>query len=103
MISAFHRKLREHAISERVYQIALQEFLYENRAGAFRWLPLSQVIFERIEMVYAKLPSTTFLRVADAMHLAVAAESGLREIYSNDAKLLMAAPHFALRGVNLIE
>jgi predicted nucleic acid-binding protein len=102
VISAFHRKLRERAISARPYQIALQQFLEEIDAGAFRWLPLSESVFERAELVFARLPATTFLRAADALHLATAAENGIREIYSNDAKLLSAAAHFGLRGVNVI-
>jgi predicted nucleic acid-binding protein len=102
VISAFHRKLRERAITTALYQSLLEQFFDEVRGGAFRWLPLSEVVFERIELVYAKLPATTFLRAADALHLSVAAENGLAEIYSNDTKLLAATRFFALRGVNVI-
>jgi len=103
VISAFHRKLREHAISARLYQITLKEFLNEIRSGAFRWLPLSERVLERAELVYAGLPATIFLRAADALHLATASENGIREIHSNDTKLLSAAPHFGLRGLNVID
>ena len=103
VISAFHRKLRERAITARLYEITLQEFLNETQAGAFRWLPLSERVFERAELVYARLPATIFLRAADALHLSTASENGFREIHSNDAKLLSAAPHFGLRGLNVID
>jgi predicted nucleic acid-binding protein len=103
VISAFHRKLRERAISLRLYEIALQQFLNEMRGGAFRWLPLSENAFERAEPVYARLPATILLRAADALHLATASENGFREIHSNDTKLLRAAPHFGLRGLNVID
>ena len=92
VISAFHRKLRERAISARLYEITLQEFLNETHAGAFRWLPLSERVFERAELVYARLPATIFLRAADALHLSTASENGFREIHSNDAKLLALLP-----------
>lgn len=101
--SAFHRKLREGTVTARLFALALQEFVDECGTGAFKWLPLSEVIFERIEIVYRTLPASTFLRAADALHLSAAAENGLREIYSNDSKLLSAAPHFGLRGVNVID
>jgi predicted nucleic acid-binding protein len=103
VISAFHRKLRERAIGARLYEITLQEFLKETHGGAFRWLPLSERVFERAEVVYARLPATIFLRAADALHLSTASENGFREIHSNDAKLLSAAPHFGLRGLNVID
>ncbi|MGH8100795.1 MAG: type II toxin-antitoxin system VapC family toxin [Chthoniobacterales bacterium] len=103
VISAFHRKLRERAIVTRLYQTALRQFLDESYCGAFTWLPLSEIVFERVERVYAKLPANTFLRAADAMHLSAAAENGYREIYSNDARLLTAAAHFGLRGMDVIQ
>ena len=103
VISAFHRKLRERAISARLYEITLREFLTEMRGGAFRWLPLSENVLERAELVYASLPATIFLRAADALHLSAASENGFREIHSNDTKLLSAATHFGLRGLNPLD
>ena len=102
VISAFHRKLRERTITIRLYEAILRQFADEVAAGAFKWLPLSENVLERTEIVYAKLPSNTFLRAADALHLSTAVENGFREVYSDDAKLLKAAAHFKLRGLDVI-
>jgi predicted nucleic acid-binding protein len=102
VIAALHRKVREGSLRTSLYRIVLQEFANEIRGGAFNWLPLSPAVFDRVHVVFASLPETIFLRAADAMHLSAAAENGLREIYSNDDTLLAAAPHFGLRGVNVM-
>jgi predicted nucleic acid-binding protein len=102
MIAAFHRKLREGAIRPAAYSALLRQVRAHNELGAFRWLGQDQEIFSRIADVYAKLPSTVFLRAADAIHLATAAESGFRIVYSNDVHLLNAAEHFGIEGRDVI-
>ena len=59
-------------------------------------------MFQRIGQIYRKLPGSVFLRAADAIHLATAAESGFRAVYSNDAHLLAAAKYFGIEGKNVI-
>ena len=101
VIAALHRKRREGSLTDRLYSIAVKEFIDENQAGAFVWLPLSPAVFGRIERVYAKLPASVFLRAADALHLACAAENNFKEVYSNDQRLLAAASHFGVRGLDV--
>ena len=102
VVAALHRKRREGRLANNLYTVVLQEFAAESQAGAFTWLPLSPAVFRRIERVCVNLPQNVVLRAADAMHLACAAERGLREIYSNDQRLLAAASHFGLNAANVI-
>ena len=100
--AAFHRKLREGVIPPQFYTSSLKQFTDECHRDAFRWFPLSLAILQRLDQTYATLPADLFLRAGDAIHLASAAEHALNEIYSNDQRLLAAAPHFGLKGVNII-
>jgi len=101
-VSAFHRKFRENVINRKEMEILLNEFDRDSCAGAYRWLPLSPAVISRVSSVYASLPASIVLRASDAVHLACAAEAGYSRIYSNDTRLLGAAPHFLLAGENII-
>ncbi|HEY4272762.1 MAG TPA: type II toxin-antitoxin system VapC family toxin [Candidatus Udaeobacter sp.] len=103
VIAAFHRKYREGGLTFTAYQLVLQQFADETRADAFRWLPLSPAILNRIRGDFETVPTSNFLRASDALHLAIASDNGFREVYSNDKNLLAAAPHFGVRGVNLLD
>jgi predicted nucleic acid-binding protein len=102
MMAAFHRKLREGVIRPNAYAALLGQVQAHIDAGAFRWLVQDAEVLLRIRHVYRKLPASVFLRGADAIHLATAAEAGFRIIYSNDAHLLSAAKQFSIEGKNVI-
>jgi hypothetical protein len=80
----------------------LAQLRADSAAGALQWLPVRESLMARLEKVYATAAPTVFLRAADALHLATAAEHGFSEIYSSDGHLLKAATLFGLRGVNVI-
>ena len=101
-VAAFHCKFREGAVNAGDLTTLLRQFDRECALGAFRWLPLSEAVISRLTRVYASLPATVVLRAADALHLACAAENGLKQVYSNDLRLLASASHFGLAGVNVI-
>jgi predicted nucleic acid-binding protein len=96
------RKVREALATPAGVAAVFSQFNADIASGDIRLLPLTHAILDRVESVFATAPSTTYLRAADALHLATAAENGFTEIYSNDKHLLAAAPLFGLRGVNVI-
>ena len=100
--SAIHRAFREGRLTPAVFAAVLDQFVTDQASEAIEWLPLSPALFAGMAARFAKLPPATFLRAADALHLACAAEHGCREVYSNDRHFLAAAPLFGLKGINII-
>ncbi len=100
--SVFHRKLREAAITTSVHRELCHQFEEDIVAGAWTFLPVTRALLGRAQAVYQTLPASLFLRSADCLHLCAAVEAGFKEIYSNDRHLLAAAPHFKLKGIDVI-
>ncbi len=103
VVAAFHRAFREQRLDQDAYLAVLRQFQADAGKGLFQWLPLTIPVQRRVEKFFQNAAATTFLRSADALHLACAAEGGFQEVYSNDRHLLAAAPLFGLKGINGIE
>ena len=100
--SILHRKLREGTMLADDYAERAAQFEDDIAQGTLDWLPLTPSLIAKVRDTFATLPSTVFLRAADALHLVCAREAGFQEIYTNDRHMLAAAPHFGLNGVNVI-
>ena len=101
-LATFHRKLREGFLTKDEFGQINHRFEDDCLNGGFRWLPLTASVIESVKTSYMTLPPSVVLRASDALHLACASENGSKDIYSNDVRLLAAAPHFGLTGVNVI-
>ena len=93
LVTTFKRQQREGAISPTQLGALIRTHEQDEAIGLLRWLPLDLALIRTACARMAKLPPAAFLRAADA---------GLKEIYSHDRHLLAAAPHFGLRGIDLI-
>jgi predicted nucleic acid-binding protein len=102
LIAAAHRKVREGTATPAHVDALLAQVAADRAAGALDWLPITEAHLDRVTAAFRHAPSTVYLRAADALHLASAAEAGFAEIYSNDRHLLAAAPLFGLRGIDVI-
>lgn len=100
--SVFHRHLREGKLTAAEYQALGRRFEDDQAADLWHWLPVTEKLVRDSVTRLQTLPSATFLRSADCLHLCAAADAGFKEIYSNDRHLLAAAPLFGLRPVNVI-
>lgn len=97
----FHRKFRERAFSPKVFSVVAEQFDADCESAVWSWLPISAKLIQSVSERVRQLDRNVFLRSADALHLASAAEQGFHEIYSNDRHLLAAATHFELRGLSV--
>lgn len=102
LASVLHRKLREGALDAMRYLSVCQQFEQDMQSGVWHWFPATSALLEQVRAAFRTLPATVFLRASDALHLVCARDNGFTEIYSNDRHLLAAAPHFGLKGINVI-
>jgi predicted nucleic acid-binding protein len=100
--AALHRHCREHRMTESQFQSIWQQFEADEQKGAWEWQPVTHGLLVSACEKLRQLPSDVFLRSADALHLTCAQQQGFTEIYTNDRHLLAAAPHFNLRGINIL-
>ena len=100
--AALHRKMRENDLTERQLEVVLRQFGVDDRAGIWTWLPLTTAIMTAVTTTYATLARHVFLRTGDAVHLLTAKQSGLDEVFSNDERMLAAAPAVGIVGRNVI-
>lgn len=102
IISALKRQQREGHIDARGLHGAIRQLNRDQASTLLRWLPITNELVEQAGDRLAALPTGIFLRAADALHLASAADAGLKQIYSHDRHLLAAASHFGLKGLDVI-
>lgn len=100
--SACRRKIREGTTDKESVSKVMKQFCADCKAGGIEFLPITDSLLDRLDSIYQKMPSTSYLRSFDALHLACAAENDFQEVYSNDRHFLAAAPLFGLNGVNVI-
>ena len=100
--AALHRKTREKALTERQLEVVLRQFRADEDARLWIWLPLTAAIMTEVATTFARLPRHVLLRTDDAVHLLTARQNGLKEVFSNDQRLLTAAPEVGIPGCNVI-
>lgn len=100
--AAFHRCWRENSFDQATYLAISRRFEQDQVSGHWHWIPVTEGLVRRTVVAFQSLPPDIFLRSADCLHLCAAAEGGFKEIYSNDRRLLAAAPHFGLQPVDVI-
>jgi predicted nucleic acid-binding protein len=102
LIAAFKRHVREGRLIETHFLASLRLLEKDERSGIWQWIPVSAELIQKACKQVAALHANIFIRAADALHLACAAENGFTSIYSHDRHLLAAAGHFGLEGKDIL-
>lgn len=102
LMTAFKRNQREGFLSAAGLKMLWEKHEQDLADGLIHYLPLPSALIQQACQTVSLLPPAVFIRAGDALHLACAADAGLREIYSHDRHLLAAAPHFGLKGRDVI-
>ena len=94
----FHRHLREGPLSAAQYRELTRAFVKHVDAGVWNLIPISAALLNRMTSLVSAAPAGVYLRAGDAVHLTTAKDIGEAEIWTNDRRLLRAAPYFGLVG-----
>ena len=100
--AALHRKMRENALAGDQLKVVLEQFRADEEERLWTWLPLTAAIMTEVAATFTSLSGDVFLRTGDAIHLLTASHNGLPEVFSNDQRLLNAAPAVGLQGRDVI-
>jgi len=103
LMAAFKRSQREGLLSGGQLKMLWEKHEQDLSDGLIQYLPLPTTLIQQACRTLSLLPPSVFIRAADALHLACAADAGLKQIYSHDRHLLAAAPHFRLKGLDVIK
>jgi len=102
LAATIHRKLREKGLTYAQYRVILSQFDSDEADHIWTWLPVTPELLIKASARFRSLKASTYLRSADALHLACAVENGFKEIWTNDRHLLEAASTFKIKGRNVI-
>jgi len=100
--AAFHRKLREEAVTPAVFKALQGQFVHDVDEGLWKLADPTAALLRDVQAAFSRLNRAVFVRSLDALHLVTAKAEGFERIYSNDRHLLGAAKSFGLEGVNPI-
>ncbi|MEO5821804.1 MAG: type II toxin-antitoxin system VapC family toxin [Vicinamibacteraceae bacterium] len=98
--AAFHRKLREEAVTPAVFKALQGQFVHDVDEGLWKLADPTAALLRDVQASFSRLNRAVFVRSLDAIHLVTAKAEGFERIYSNDRHLLGAAKSFGLEGVN---
>jgi predicted nucleic acid-binding protein len=100
--AAFHRKLREGSIDSHAFGALQGQFHHDVTRGLWTLIGPTPALLQQVQVLFARLDRSVFLRSLDAVHLMTAKAEQFDHLYSNDMHLLAACSSVHLKGINPI-
>ena len=97
--SVLRRRLREHAITNKVMQLSEQQVMLELARGTWKYFPISEAIFSYAGELIEQL--ATPLGTLDAIHLACARTADCELMVSADRQLLKASKLAGMKTLDM--
>ena len=98
--AAFHRKFREGAVDNQVFDALQGQFQHDLSRGLWRLIGPTEALLERVRTFFVRLDKSVFVRSLDALHLITAKAEHFDRVYSNDRHLLNACASLGLEGID---
>lgn len=98
--AAFHRKLREGAVTPAVFRALQGQFQHDLEAGLWTCIGPTEALLAEVRDLFAGLERSVYLRSLDALHLVTAKSEQFRRVYTNDQHLLRACGRVGLEGID---
>lgn len=96
--AVLHRQVREAGYSPAMVRQISSQFSEHIEAGLWDLMPVGEALLRRSGALILSAPSNLLIRGGDAIHLTAALDAGELEVWTNDRRMLAAAPHFGLTG-----
>ena len=98
--AAFHRKLRERAVTAAVFTALQGQFAHDLEQGLWTLVGPSEALLLQVHALFQTLNRSVFLRSLDALHLVTAKAERFDRVYSNDRHLLAACGSVGVVGID---
>ena len=95
---AIHRRVREKALTQKQGQELCDLFRMHCEEHVWMLTPLSDRMLWDVSQALKTIAAGVFVRAGDAIHLISARQAGFNDVWTNDRHMLLAAPHFGLKG-----
>lgn len=101
LMAVFHRRWREGKWDQGTMTHTMRQFEQDDLSGYWGWVPVDRAVTDLAARMFASLPSTVFLRAADAIHLATAMRQGAKALHTHDVHQAKAAAVLGIRVITL--